>query len=251
MYIGVTGFTKPEQVVAALASVPRCPSRLLMVGVLASYKTLQGEPAGNPRRYPACEDIAGIFNDDWRTLNLIHYNSRNPNEIVSQLREALEWGGQYCDGIQINIPWPDEHVVGALRRRFADKKIVLQVNQQAMQECETNAELVARRVSVLYGDNIDYVLIDPSGGTGATLEPVSVASYLYELGLIRDKRKQSFELIVAGGLCSHNLNHLLTPLRRVMPEVGIDVESGVRTDDVLDDAKVSAYIREAYALLSP
>ncbi len=251
MYIGITGFTQPEQVASALASVPQYVQRLLMVGVLASYKTMQGEPASNPRRYPAREDIAGIFSEDWRTLNLIHYNSRNPNEIFLQLREVLEWGGQSCNGLQINITWPDNHAIGALRRRYADKKIVLQVNQQAMNDCEANAKMVAKRVSVLYGDDIDYVLLDPSGGTGTVLEPVSMISYLYELAVLRDERRQSFELIVSGGLCSQNMIRLLTPLRRAMPDIGIDVESGVRTDDILDDAKVRAYIREAYELLSP
>lgn len=250
MYIGVTGFTNREQVHAALSHVPTEIDRKFMVGALASYKTIQGEPAGNPKRYPMREDIADIFPLDWRTVNLLHYNTRDQNALALQLWSALEWAGPNCDGFQLNIVWPDPTVVAGLRRSRPNIVIVLQINRNAMWTFSFNAEKVAAHAVDRYGDLVNYMLVDSSGGAGTPLVPHDAAAYLIELDRARERRHQNFKLLVAGGLCAENLEELITPVRMLVPEIGIDAEGALRTDDFLDDEKVSRYIDTAYRFLT-
>ncbi len=249
MYIGVTGYTDQRQVRTALLIPPALMDRPCMIGVLASHKTIRGLPAGNPKRYPKREDIAGIFVSNLFALNLVHYNTSDQTELAAQLWSALKWGGPSCDGLQLNIVWPDPQVVRGLRRSAKHTNIVIQINRGAMQACENNPEQVAKRVCKDYGGTADYVLVDASGGRGIPLDPAEATAYLVALDHERLRSGAGFSLVVAGGLDADNLESLLAPIRLKVPEIGIDAEGGVRTDDVLDNDKVARYLRTAYASL--
>jgi hypothetical protein len=246
MYIGVTGFTHASQVETALSHVPVATPRMLMVGVLATHKTIQGLSGGNSNRNPKREDIAHIFSEDWRTLNLVHYCTRDQSELAAQLWSALQWGGPRCDGLQMNIVWPDADVVRGLRRSKKHVSIVLQINRGCMESCGNSPDKVAARAVMDYGDTINYVLLDASGGKGVPFVPEEAAAYLKALDRARATAGQSFELLVAGGLHAGNLQDLLTPIRMVEPFIGIDAEGALRTDDVLDNGKVGAFLDTAY-----
>ncbi len=77
-YIGVTGFVERAQVEQALASTPDNSSRLLMVGVLASRKSLQRIPISPKWRaqYPDHLEIGDIFCESKKALNLVHYSNQ-------------------------------------------------------------------------------------------------------------------------------------------------------------------------------
>src|SRR5437868_5866280 len=105
-YVGVTGFMSRPEVVEALAMVPRGSVRRLMVGVLMSSKTLVGQINKWPGRYPKKDAIVDIFIDDPRALNLIHYNTDNPEALFTQLAEITKLAGPNLDGFQLNIAWP-------------------------------------------------------------------------------------------------------------------------------------------------
>jgi hypothetical protein len=104
-YIGVSGFMSSDEVRAALTVFPHHGPQL-MVGVLASYKTLFGPSNSKPRRYPRPEAIDWIFLDDPRCLNLVHYGADSSEGLGLALRKAMVCGGPRCHGVQINVAWP-------------------------------------------------------------------------------------------------------------------------------------------------
>ena len=246
MYIGVTGFTDKAQVRTALSRVPSDADRLFMVGVLASAKTIQGLPATNPKRYPARERIADIFINDWRALNLVHYNTRDQSELAAQLWAALQWGGVDCDGLQLNIVLPDPEVIRGLKRSKPETTIVLQLNRGTMRVLGGSSETIADTLVDRYGALVDHILVDASGGSGEALVPHEAVAHLIALDHARTRHGHQFGLCVAGGLCADNLEDLLVPVQMLVPSFGIDAEGRVRTDDFLDDEKVGRYIDAAY-----
>src|SRR3989344_7600812 len=76
-YIGVTGFTEPEQVQASLEAVPNNAFRHLMVGVLVNWRSLREEPQTplTHKRFPDPNEVKNIFQPHEKALNLVHYNT--------------------------------------------------------------------------------------------------------------------------------------------------------------------------------
>ena len=100
-YIGITGFTTRAEVVRIISEIPRMSDRLLMVGVLASLKTLNGRTNKYPDRYPRVSKISEIFSDnDQAVLNLIHYNTDEAESLDQQLLKAIDLGGKNLHGFQ-------------------------------------------------------------------------------------------------------------------------------------------------------
>ncbi|MDP3953950.1 MAG: hypothetical protein Q8Q06_00855 [bacterium] len=77
-YIGITGFMSGDEVSFVLESFPNNSERKLMVGVLASGKTIKGIPNDFLNRYPKPENMGNIFKIDKRCLNFVHLNSKKP-----------------------------------------------------------------------------------------------------------------------------------------------------------------------------
>jgi hypothetical protein len=242
-YIGVTGFTSGEQVDQALICVP-LSGRRLMVGVLASSKTLAGMPNRWPQRYPPVREISSIFRSDPRCLNLVHYSTDHPKQFPEELCRIERLVGPRLHGFQLNIRWPDPELVEDYRRvslLTRRPKIVLQIGPAALRE--VGPAQLRRRVQE-YGTLIDDVLIDPSGGLGKPLKPGEVQSYLAALEGLRPG------IGVAGGLSAKRLG-LLDPLRQFpgFSRLSIDAEGGLRdpeTDELLGD-EVQNYLLASIA----
>jgi hypothetical protein len=248
MYIGVTGFTDRDQVRHALTCIPTNPERQLMVGVLASHKTIVvGARADNPMRYPRREDIADIFPSDWRALNLVHYTTHDQAHLYDQLMQVLEWGGPACNGLQLNMVWPAPETLARLRRAQPKGVIVLLISGAAIAQCQFSAERVAVR-ALGYDGLVDYILVDHSGGTNTPLVPIKAVAYLIRLEMAFTTSAHPPSLAVAGGLCADNLARLLAPVTMLV-KTSIDAEGGLRTNDALDAEKVERYLRTAYLFL--
>jgi phosphoribosylanthranilate isomerase len=186
-----------------------------------------------------------MFQESQDCLNLVHYNTRDQHGLTHQLEDVLGWAGPLCDGIQLNIAWPDPRAIQSLRLAKPRVKIVLQINRGAMEACDNDAIRVASRVGEQYASLVDYVLVDFSGGKGEPFEPIHTMAYLAELKHQRECAGASYQLVVAGGLCAENLNRLLAPITQMIPSISIDAEGGIRTDDTLDIEKVLAYLEAA------
>lgn len=125
-YIGITGFMKREEVDEVLKVWPLdFPGRRLMIGVLASQKTLTGQKHKRPNRYPDMAYVDSIFRDSPAALNLIHYNTKDFKALGDQLVRAAWLGGKHVHGLQLNIAWPTPYSLRIYRQAFPGAAVIL------------------------------------------------------------------------------------------------------------------------------
>jgi hypothetical protein len=234
-YIGCSGITTRAEVLGALSAFPDC-GRQLMVGVLASEKTLAGQKNRYHRRCPPVERIAGIFVEDPRCLNLVHFGADEPPD-ATDLARLFDLAGPLCHGFQFNGAWPWPANIETLCRMFehAGKKprIVLQAR------FGTTAAQVG--LYVTRGVATD-VLIDASGGTGKPLDAGHASFWFMQFRSMFP----SLGIGVAGGLCAEMVPQVADLLRA---GVSVDAESGLRDGadggGRLDMEKVQAWLKAA------
>lgn len=240
-YVGITGFMSVGDVLRTLDVIDVDSRRLVMVGVLASLKTMRGIQNKWPNRYPTMDRIAGIFPDHPQVLNLIHYNTKEPDTLVDQLVAMSEFGGRNLHGFQLNIAWPSPVALDTYRKMHPAKQIVLQVGGHAFEMVDHSPERLASKVAE-YEGLAEYVLLDPSGGYGKPFDPERARNYLTALQALNI----DVGLGVAGGLSPTTLN-LVEPLAREFPRLSIDAEGRLRTpEDHLDMNLAREYLRKAF-----
>jgi phosphoribosylanthranilate isomerase len=252
-YIGITGFTDQKSVAEIVYDLEiseklKKSNRLLMLGCLVSHRTLMGEQAANPKRYSKLEEIKKLFSmRTQHSLNIIHYNSRKPN-LCDQLI-AIEDSIPKLDGFQLNIVWPkfeelSKYKYLRVQTKDVEKKlrIIFQLNQSAIDLVHSDQELIDR--IGLYKDVITDILWDMSGGNGKLINFDQSEKYLSLL----TKEFPELYYNVAGGLNSE-VNQDVKKLLAKFPNIGIDVESGVRTDDILDVNKCKQFLNNYLELM--
>ena len=238
-YIGITGFTSRSEVTTVLKSRSKDSKHLVSVNVLVSSKSLRGEELRQPKRFPAREKIPGIFGDDPQVLNLLHFNTNRPDELLHDMLDAQSLAGPFCHGFQLNMAWPDIGVITEYKKMYPKNTIVLQCGQRVIEEAGS-AGALARRVTE-YRDIANYVLIDQSGGQGLPLDIILARSYFAEIS----KEVPTIGLAIAGGLRAEALHKLYT-LWKKFSDFSIDAESKLRTDgDDLDTTKAACYLKIA------
>lgn len=247
-YIGVTGFMNSHEVGAILWSLPKTSHHRLMAGVLASSKTVRGQPNRWPGRFPTMDTIGDIFLPHPRVLNLVHYSTDTPESLAAECRTVLQLAGPHCHGLQLNVRWPDPAQLVDLRLACPRAKVILQLGSKAMAEEGDDPERIIERLVYGYHDLLDGVLFDPSGGLGQPFNPAVATCFIQlarEMGL-------DCALGVAGGLAPETIA-LLAPVVKILPTVSIDAEGRLRTpppEDALDIDRASAYVQAACALLA-
>lgn len=238
-YIGITGFMAKSDILSVLDSMPKGSNRLLMVGVLASQKTLRGEQNKWPNRYPRVGVIGNILFRHNQLLNLIHYNTKEPESLTEQLDEMSVLGGPNLDGFQLNLAWPSREAILNHKREW-ESVIVLQIGGRAFEMVDHSPQQLADKVAE-YQDVVDYVLLDPSGGYGVPFDTDKARVYLEAL----KARNLNLGLGVAGGLSPTTLN-LIQPLVSDFPDLSIDAEGRLRdSQDSLDLNVASEYVQGA------
>lgn len=243
-YVGITGFMSSGEVKAVLKEVPIDCNRLLMVGVLASSKTLAGVKNKWSGRYPLVEKIPDIFIKSSRVLNLIHYSTDDKETLSEQLALLATNCGERLDGFQLNIAWPSIEELTKFDVKYPGRKIVLQIGKKAMDLADNDPKKLSAMVRE-YSDLIDYVLVDPSGGLGLPFDIQKAQEYLRGLQTI-----VLCGLGVAGGLSSTTLDSV-DLLINEFPYLCIDAEGRLRTpqpDDSLNLVEAKAYVKKALAM---
>lgn len=244
-YTGITGVMAKEDVRAVLDARSPWSKRKIMIGVLASSKTINGELNGQPDRYPTPEQMGSIFEDHSKALNLVHFSTKDPGVLFEDMVKAFTLAGPYCHGLQLNIAWPDSKAIEHFRIKAYPATIVLQIGARAFETIEHSPQKLADKIDKEYKYFIDYVLLDPSGGMGKPLDPEDLRGYLRALG----EKEMSVGLGVAGGLSPSTLYDLLFPLATDFPDLSIDVETGVRDEnDRLDTNLAISFIKKAECL---
>ncbi|MBI2065358.1 MAG: hypothetical protein HYT62_04920 [Candidatus Yanofskybacteria bacterium] len=241
-YIGVTGFMSKAEVDEARSVIPQGANHRLMAGYLMSSKTLAGQQNKWPGRYPKKEAIRDLLVDDEGVLNLVHYNTDEPETLCSQLVEMTELAGPHLDGFQLNIAWPRISELEDYRCLYPDKFIVLQVGKIAM----TQVGLSDFELTVgAYTDLIDAILIDASEGIGKPLNAAVASDYLWEIVNL------GIGLGVAGGLGPRTLDLIEPLIRQFRSDLSIDAEGRLRTpqpeDNLCLDA-MKAYISGSFLM---
>ena len=249
-YIGVTGFMSRAEVNEAVAMIPPESKRRLMVGVLVSSITFAGETNRRyPRRYPRKENIAGIFSNNPRTLNLVHFHGEGnlPDLFLSQLHEVRELAGPNFNGFQFNNAWPSVSAIEDYWEIYPDDFLVLQIGARAMAEAGDSMERFADRVGG-YLPMIDAILIDPSGGRGEAFNSAKCMDYLRAI----NSAHPTLGIVVASGLGPDTLG-VLSGLASMFPDLSIDAESRLRTpapEDALDMNLMGRYLWNAHVFFS-
>jgi len=243
-YIGVTGFMLAEEVHQALSVLPENSDRLLMVGVLASSKTLVGEKNKFPNRYPEVDVIAKIFPKSDKVLNLIHYNTKDMETLAEQMIKMTNIAGENFNGLQLNIKLPNPKVLENHKKLFPNQIFVLPISSGTFEAVGHSAEKLSEKVSE-YDGLVDYILLDPSGGYGIPFDPIKAKEYLTVL----QEKNSSIMLGAAGGLSPETLN-LIEPLVPDFPQLCIDAEGRLREKetDQLIISRTKEYIKGALSL---
>ncbi len=255
MYTGATGFTDRAQAIAAL-NADGNEDRQLMIGVLASEKTLRGEQLTQSRlvnRYPPIDSIASIFIDHPAVLNLVHYNTRNSDGLCEQLYELTKKSGPHCHGFQLNMAWPDPKQLLRFHLHTSwEKRIVLQIGAGAMKVLDDNPKRIADKVGEYLGAHpvIRDVLIDASGGLGKDFALEDTRKLVREIC----SRHYEVNLGVAGGLHAGNIYRLVPLLEeanRFGQSLNFDAEGKLRRtpEDPLDVRLTASYLVAVEALL--
>ena len=221
-----------------------------MLGFLVSYKTLNGQRTEN-RRYPSMDLLRNLI---WEVkvhgdvLPMIHYNSRERETLPEQITEVFEtmYGFNYCRAVQLNIPWPDPRSIEAIRKKYPDMAMVLQLSRSTM-EGKSVEEICSQAAD--YRDLMQYALIDPSGGAGKEFD------LEHSLAVYQGLREHCPQFMIgfAGGLHGGNVEERMNALSsHVGRDFCIDAEGGLRDkvtdrygDDVYSEEKVAAYVDAA------
>jgi hypothetical protein len=216
----------------------------LMIGVLASEKSVAGIPNKFPNRYPHPQKIKDIFPEDSSMLRLVHFSTQATDlELLEQMHYLRDIIGPNCDGFQLNIEWPSKEIVVAYKFLFPDDTLVLQCGAGAVKSVECNPQKLAERIAE-YNGGVEYALIDPSGGYG---KPMDVS---FALETLRCLNKVDYDMNfgIAGGLNGDTIE-MIRPIVEKFPDVSIDAEGGLRdADDHLDLVKVEKYVSGALKL---
>jgi hypothetical protein len=219
-----------------------------MVGVLASQKTLSG--GDRNARSPAPEEIAGLFPNSLCVLGLVHYFTKNPETLCEQLIRVHAVGGEYCDGVQINVPWPPVDQLEAFGQWVPrGTRIVLQVGPKALADIGPDGNILAKALAASeqlgrYRGLITDVLIDPSGGRGLPMNLALTRALVYDIRHCMP----DLGITIAGGLCAETLPVVASMVRSY--GLSMDAEGRLRDEhDQLDMGKALAWMREAAPLV--
>lgn len=254
-YIGISGFMSPEEVEACCAFLPTATERQrrLMIGVLASSKTVNGIPNNYPKKYPKREHWGQIFSKKPETINALHFHCESQDQsdrTYGELMRALEYCQNMVEIFQLNMVWPESKVVHRVKSQYQWIKFLLQINLRMHGYSSMPQHQLATNLR-RYNGLIDYFLIDYSGGIGCQLKPELLLEYLTE---IKNQNPQA-QLAIAGGLKAENLRPLLEKIVSAYPDISIDAESGLRDNSEgggqIDLEKARDYLTEAFSVLEP
>ncbi len=253
-YIGITGLERQEQTASLSDSFVPLANYDLMIGVLVSSKSAFGIPTKYPHRYPRAEDVSNIFLPEQGILNLIHYSTDERDHLLAQMATVSDFGYPFCNGFQLNMVWPELRAVVSYKDFEPEHVLVLQCGSRALSVLgidirelpqKKDIDILAEQI-IGYGDVIDYILLDMSGGRGKLLNVPFTRAYLEGLYAKRLYPK----IGIAGGLSAETLPGV-AELFREFPGLSIDAEGGLRAaDDHLDLPKAIAYLRKAAQYLS-
>lgn len=249
-YIGITDFMNPDQVRQMLEVFAKAGAeklgRRLMVGVMMSYKTLNGLATKWTAAFPPKESIRDIFGIHPLAFNTLHYADYDTIDVAKSIEFATTFGGPNMHAIQLDMIWPDPTIVKNYRDNHPWTQVIVQGNAKAMAAVDNNPDAFAARLKT-YGDAVDYVLLDKSMGKGLGMDTAGLLPFARAIV----ERIPGMGLAAAGGLGPDTL-HLLDPLIAEFPNLSIDAQGKLRPSgnalDPIDWDMASRYLTKALRL---
>jgi hypothetical protein len=251
-YIGITDFMTGEQARTMLRSFGEYRSgmgpRKLMVGVMMSYKTLNGLPTKWADAFPKNVEVPTIFIDHPLAFNTLHYadydEATSTSDILSMMQICL---GGNLHAVQLDMPWPEWRLLEAIKR-FSGWRVetVLQIGKNALDQCNNDPQEVCFQVE-RYGRLIDYVLLDKSMGQGKGMDAQILLPFVRAIA----EAFPGLGIAVAGGL-GPTTTHLVDPIIQEFPHVSIDAQGQLRSSgsalDPIERNRAEEYLRQASKL---
>lgn len=254
-YIGITDFETPGQVQQMLDLFEKISAdkqkRLFMVGIMMSYKTLNGLETKWSKVWPTNEQIGNFFLQNPFVFNTLHYADFADQTTIDDLMNALRYADSnrtlHC--IQYDMPWPRYDMVAQARDFFNSQRgrslqSVLQVGSVAIRECDNKMHQVVQTIGK-YRKVVDYILLDFSGGKGIPMDVQLLLKYIRE---IKSKYGDDFGIATAGGLGPATM-HLIDPIVSEFPDISIDAQGKLHIDNdslkPTDPKKQKAYLHAA------
>ncbi len=201
-------------------------TRRLMVGILVSSKSMQGE-ALKPEwaaQYPEPTAIAGLIVPDRRAIYLAHYNTKSL-ELADELCRVLELAPE-LDGFQLNVSWPHPGQLEKFRKLYPDKLMVVQLGSKALaavgcsEDEPRNVSGIRNRLAIYVG-LVDHLLLDRSGGLGHAFDPLAAAETISAVNAEADFQ---IGMGIGGGLSCQTVGTQIMPCLRVYPELSWDAQ---------------------------
>lgn len=249
-YIGITDFATVEQTrkMLDIFAASRVPDsrRVLMVGVMTSYKILNNLPTKWAAAWLSKYAFGDVFVRHPLALNTLHYADYDGIDVQYSLTQATACGYPRIDALQLDMIWPPPSAVVGYHWQHPEIKIILQVGGKALERVSGPREVVAKLRD--YDGAIDYVLFDKSMGRGLGMDAEGLRPYL------RAVRESGLDigLAGAGGLGPSTL-HLVEPLVAEFPDLSIDAQGKLRPSgnamDPIDWGMAEEYLKKAPKIL--
>lgn len=250
-YIGATDFVTREQVERAKTAIT-VPNRRLHVGVMTSWKVLNGQPSKWADAWLKPHQIQELFQDDG-SYNVIHYADYGHNEVerapttVIDLVKAWDMCGAYVHAMQLDMVWPSVSLIQEFLFARPSAQIILQISSTAIEDAGEDWWV---SYAQFYDHVVDYVLLDTGMGRGIPFDPRSALGRVNDLITAGYKPEQ---IAVAGGLGPDSYTNL-TRLLEVHPTLSCDAQGKLRPSgsalDPLDIELTERYIQGVCSLLT-
>lgn len=260
-YVGITGFKTKKEVenvghvikeIGMLETPFSDNWRVVpMFGFLSSFKRMQNVWEGGTSS-AAIVDLKSIIEatPDY-ALPMVHYSTPNKENLADEVIKLFEHlYGDVCDGLQINMAWPQFEQVDKIKQKFPFLEIVLQLPHNAMKD--KSIDEIAQKVAQY--NRIGYVLVDPSGGKGTEFDINECTKLLQTLqrSPMPASAARKPTLCIAGGFSGDNVyNRVIEIGKNLEARFSIDAQGKLRTDDNenLDINKCKQYLlNSTYAM---
>jgi hypothetical protein len=249
-FISITDFTHADQVRRMLGVLnSECTDRLLGVGVMMSYKTLNGLKTKWAKAFPPKDTIREIFLPDKNAFNVLHYADYDGVSTVDDLLRAVSYAGPNLDAIQFDMIWPRVELLEAFRRDLdvANRRpeFILQVGAKAIEIAENDPSKVGLRILEYQRRNLaSRILFDESGGKGRAMDAKRLLRFI--------RKVPAMSIVVAGGLGPDTVS-LAEPILREVPDASLDAQGKLRPSgsalDPIDWDMGERYVRRACELV--
>lgn len=249
-YIGVTGLDQPREAEAVTRTFEHMDltkpdgNRIGMIGLLVSERRLSF-PDRERSRHPSLSTIRRIFETtQGKTFNTLHYNTYHEDNLSEQIEKLLGntqlYTDKLCQGIQLNVRWPNVDAIKRTKELFPDLKVILQLGPNVL---TSTPQQIAANLTPYIGE-IDYALIDPSGGRNLITQVNTVAPVYNEIREIYP----DLALVFAGGFRAGNVGKRLWLLFQMVgtTDFGTDAESGLRLQSRQNDSPTPFSVDKAH-----